>query len=290
MTSNFYCMIIDCFFFIIFCFLFIVIRTTLFRFCRFFNCESTNCADIAISAVPVAIAILCIVPFIEMNIMMIACRTFVHNTWDIINSATLRTTFFCISITSTECFCYSFIIMITSCSHFKSINKNSTPHELVIVVRFFAISHFSELFITVTRILRIIAVIWIIITFLILITIVWNIIYRFLTWNESKIGSNRYIHMTVFFNCHCCNRTIRKGKGRFSFTFTACCKRHTSKRIGIITFSRYFIVFFYDGNRTGWEFITKNTITQIEVYLTIIHSSCEHDRWINITFFFILRK
>ena len=147
MAMVFNSVIPDFLFFFIFCLLFI--RAILTRLCRFFNCKSTNSADIAITSIPISITIFCIIRFIKTYIMMIASCIFIYNTCSRLNSTTLRTTIFCISITSTECFCYSFIIMITSCSHFNSINKNSTPHELVIVIRFFAISHFSELFITV---------------------------------------------------------------------------------------------------------------------------------------------
>ena len=64
--------------------------------------------------------------------------------------------------------------------------------------------------------------------------------------------------------------------------FTCCCKCHTTKQLGCITFCRYSIVFFHYSYSTICRIIRNNIIRYIEINLTIcIHSCCQTNRWIN---------
>ena len=223
MTCDFYCMKIDFVFFFILCISFLKFILSfpiiLSWLCRFFNCKSTNSADITITSIPnlvLAFSCIRIVLLIKMNIMMIASCTFIHNTCSCFNSTTLRTTIFCISITSTGRFnsytCISMFFCTRIC-HINLIYKYSTPHKLIIIVCFFAITHCFHLRLINVKARSICAIIRVIIalfkciseTIWIIFIIIINIA---LTRNKSKVSCHRYIHLSIIFDCHCCNRMI----------------------------------------------------------------------------------
>ena len=253
-------------FFFIFSFLFI--STILTRLWRLFDCKSANGTYIAVTFIPITITVFCIVCFIKINIMMFAGCSFIHNASTWFHRSTLCTTIFCISITSTSrLYSYTFISVICARSgHINRIYKNCTPHKLIVVIGFFAVTHGFWLAIIHIKALGISAIIWIVVALFIGISIMVCIIYSALSWNKSKVCSNRYIHLYIrsilsilvflylFFDCHCCNRTIFECK--VSFAFAANRKCHSTKRNCLITFSGYFIVYFYSFNLTWIKIIT----------------------------------
>ena len=266
MTCSFNCIIIDCFFFFVLCLsfskFFVTFLTILGRLCWLFDCESTNCADIAISAVPVAIVIFCIVLLIEMNIMMIASCTFIHNTWSCFYSTTFCATIFCISIASTSRFnSYTWISMFcTSVRHINRIYKYSTPHKLIIIVCFFAITHCFHLRLINVKARSICAIIRVIIalfkciseTIWIIFIIIINIA---LTRNKSKVSCHRYIHLSIIFDCHCCNRMIFERESNLWIALIANWECHSTKRNWFISLAGYGVIYFNSFNLTRAEIV-----------------------------------
>ena len=214
-----------------------------------------------------------------MYIMMLCqSRTFIYNAWLSFRRTTFCTSFFCITITPTGWLhCYGFICMRTGWTHIHCIYKNSTPHKLIIVICFFTVSNITKLFFINFKILHISAIIRVVITFLkfVAIAFFWIIYILYtlrisaLTWNKCIICCHRYVHLIVFFNCHCCNWMVCNSK--VSNTFILCnSKCHSTKCNWIITFSVYSIIFFYSFNCSFSKIVTQDTIAQIKVKLTII--------------------
>ena len=271
MTCDFYCMKIDFVFFFILCISFLKFILSfpiiLSWLCRFFNCKSTNSADITITSIPnlvLAFSCIRIVLLIKMNIMMIASCTFIHNTCSCFNSTTLRTTIFCISITSTGRFnsytCISMFFCTRIC-HINLIYKYSTPHKLVIIVYFFAVTHFFHLRLFNVKVRSICAVIRVIIALFKCISEMFRIIYSTLTGNKSEVSRHRYIHLryklpTFIFNifdCHCCNRMIFECE--ICFTLIANRECHSAERDCVIPLTGYGVIYFNSFNLTRAEIV-----------------------------------
>ena len=145
-------------------------------------------------------------------------------------------------------------LFCTGICHINLIHKYSTPHKLIIIVCFFAITHCFHLRLINVKARSICAVIRIIITLLKCISRICCVIYSTLTGNKSKVGCHRYIHLSIIFDCQCCNRMIFKCEIRTAFITNG--KRHSTKRNCIITFSGYFVVYFYRFDFTGTKIIT----------------------------------
>ena len=120
-------------------FSFLVCRISLFIFGlnRFCNTSTALWANIVVRFVPVTAISLCIVCFMELDVMMLVCCTFFFNTCTVFNQAAVRTTFFCKCVASACCrYRNCLIVMRITCQSLQinCINKVCRPHELVIII------------------------------------------------------------------------------------------------------------------------------------------------------------
>ena len=111
-------------------FSFLVCRISLFIFGlnRFCNTSTALWANIVVRFVPVTAISLCIVCFMELDVMMFVCCILCFYTCALFDQTTVRTTFFCKCITSAVCrFRNCFIIMRSTCQclHINCINEVS---------------------------------------------------------------------------------------------------------------------------------------------------------------------
>ena len=258
------------------------IRLLVFRFNRFCNTSTTFRAYIVICFVFNTIC-LCIVYFMEFDVMMFMSCIFLFYTWTIFNQTTIRTTFLCKCIATTGCrYRNCFIVMRSTCQclHINCINEVSWPHELVIII---ALTAHELLILLVVCISRIVICLFELIT---ITTGTCMIKQASLTWNEREVCTD-WNNQFVTLHSQTCDWMICNSK--VCTVFACCCKRHTAKQLCIITFCRYCIVFLHNGYCTVCRIVGYDIVGYVEVNLTIcVQRCCQTDRWVDALFIYEL--